>query len=166
VLWQTPRKWTGFLIVREIKNEDAGKLAEFFERNDVEDVTRNFHPFRLDNESATRIAEYQGRDKYYIAIIDDSLAGFAMLRGWDEGYTVPSFGLLVDLEYQGRGIGRELSVMVLNHAATLSDSVRLSVNASNVAALQLYRSLGFRVIQRKKAAPGVVFIMKKEFEDD
>jgi ribosomal protein S18 acetylase RimI-like enzyme len=36
------------------------------------------------------------------------IVGYGMLRGWDEGYSVPSLGILVRAEACGQGIGKLL----------------------------------------------------------
>jgi ribosomal protein S18 acetylase RimI-like enzyme len=68
----------------------------------------------------------------------------SLLRGWDEGYVVPSFGILVDGEWRGRGIGSALTDFTLGEARTLGASrIRLSVYASHELALHLYLDRGF-----------------------
>ena len=79
-------------------------LAVLFERNNTPEVVREFHPFPLDRRTAGRLCHHDGLDQYFVMVADDGVVGFAMLRGWDEGYEVPSFGVLVDRDHQGRGI--------------------------------------------------------------
>ena len=73
----------------------------------------------------------------------------SMLRGFDEGFEVPSFGIFVDHRHHGQGIGRRLTAWTVEEARRRGyPSVRLSVYASNARALGLYRSLGFEEQQR------------------
>jgi ribosomal-protein-alanine N-acetyltransferase len=130
--------------VREVGPTDYENLARFFEENNLGVVTRHFHPFPLTPRSAETIACASHRDRYYVASQVDRVVGFSMLRGWDEGYAIPSFGILIDHRFHRRGIGRQLLEYTLDEARKLASSrVRLSVYASNHAALHLYESEGF-----------------------
>ena len=132
------------LIIREIISEDYELLAYFFDENNVPDVIRVFHPFSLDGKSAYDIACMDHLDRYYIALSDNKIIGFCMLRGWDEGYSIPSFGVLVDRKFQNLGLGRKITVHAIEEAKRFGcHRVRLSVYASNKIALNLYTSLGF-----------------------
>ena len=67
-----------------------------------------------------------------------------MLRGWDEGYTIPSLGVAAASEYRGTGLGR-LMMDYLHAVARLSGapSIMLRVYKGNEAAVQLYQRLGY-----------------------
>jgi ribosomal protein S18 acetylase RimI-like enzyme len=63
---------------------------------------------------------------------------------------VPSFGVVVDSELQGRGIGARLTDFTIAEASRLgSPSVRLSVYASNPVAMAMYERRGFREVERQ-----------------
>ena len=49
---------------------------------------------------AKKIATYEGDDLYFLQIKDNEIAGYAMLRGWDEGYTIPSLGIALHPDFQ------------------------------------------------------------------
>lgn len=135
---------------RELGPDDAEALVACFERNDVAAVTATFDPFPLDAETARRIATAPRRDHYYGAVAGDGrILGMTMLRGWDEGYEIPSFGTFVDHELHGRGIGSRLLDETIAAARELgAPKVRLSVYASNAGAERLYRSRGFAETER------------------
>jgi ribosomal protein S18 acetylase RimI-like enzyme len=67
-----------------------------------------------------------------------------MLRGWDEGYEVPSLGIAVLASARGTGLGRTF-MQFLHSAARLQGAprVRLKVYPENAAAWRLYESLGY-----------------------
>ena len=122
-------------------------LAVLFERNNTPEVVREFHPFPLDRRTAGRLCHHDGLDQYFVMVADDGVVGFAMLRGWDEGYEVPSFGVLVDRDHQGRGIAAAL----LDHALAvarlrLCPGVRLTVYRDNLRAWRCYMKKGFRQV--------------------
>ena len=133
------------VIIREVRLVDYDALARFFEGNDIPRIVQHFHPFPLTSETANNIARTSHLDHYYVALLDDRIVGLSMLRGWDEGFSVPSFGIVVDQHFHGRGFGKRMLEHALEEARRLGcQYVMLSVYASNGAALQLYQSMGFR----------------------
>jgi ribosomal-protein-alanine N-acetyltransferase len=120
------------------------QLVTLFERNHVAQVTELFDPFPLDSVQARRIALESHRDRFYLAVSGERPIGFSMLRGFDDGYTIPSFGIFVDRESHGEGVGRALTTWTVEQARMLGcAAVRLTVYAANVPARRLYESLGF-----------------------
>jgi ribosomal protein S18 acetylase RimI-like enzyme len=90
-----------------------------------------------------------------------------MLRGWDEGYVVPSFGILVDREWQGHGVGSHLTDFTVAEARTLGATcLRLSVYASHEIALRLYIDRGFVEDSRSRVETPFgedhIVVMKKD----
>ncbi len=123
---------------------DEAALAAFFEENNCPEVTACFHPFPLNSESARRICHEPRRDQYFAAWQETKITGMAMLRGWDEGFAVPSFGILVHRQSQGRGVGRALTEHALKRAQELrAPRVRLTVHQENTRAVALYEQTGF-----------------------
>jgi ribosomal protein S18 acetylase RimI-like enzyme len=124
-------------------------LSELFERNRTSMVSNTFDPFPLDSEQARRIALEPRVDAYFVVHDDVELIAMSMLRGFDEGFTVPSFGIFVDHDHQGQGVGRQLTAWTVREARHSGyPAVRLSVYASNPAAVHLYQSLGFEERER------------------
>lgn len=114
---------------------------------DIESVgeTRFFkpHPFTVSEVAA--LTHYEGGDLYYILTEGPSVLGYGMLRGWDEGYEVPSLGVAIHPSHRGGGLGRAL--MHFLHAAAVRKGarrVRLRVSPDNERAIGLYASLGYR----------------------
>lgn len=99
-----------------------------------------FHPHPLTREEAARIASYHGRDIYLW-----TQHAYGFLRGWDEGFDVPSLGVAVASDQQGRGHGRRM-MLALHEAARQrgANRIRLRVHPDNVRACRLYESLGYR----------------------
>ena len=138
------------VIIRRVEPGDYEGLVRFFEENNVVEVTRQFHPFPLNKETAHHIVCTNHLDRYYVALFRDQIIGLCMLRGWDKGYSIPSFGILVDRRFQNRGLGTRMTKLVITEARKLGcHQVRLSVYASNEVALRLYASLGFIESDRK-----------------
>ena len=133
-----------------VGSEHADALVALFERNTVPAVAVMFDPFPLTAARARRIALQPGRDCYYMATRGEGLLGFSMLRGFEEGYEIPSFGIFVDHESHGQGVGRRLTAWTIEQARRRGcPAVRLTVYADNAAARGLYASLGFREHERQ-----------------
>jgi len=135
-------------VIREVTVNDEAALAAFFEENNRPEVTTQFHPFPLDATTAHRLCVERRRDRYFAAWDAHAIVGLAMLRGWDEGYEIPSFGILVDHRHHGRGHGRALTTHALALARELrAPRVRLTVHADNLRAVTLYERSGFRTTE-------------------
>ena len=104
-----------------------------------------FHPHPFTSEQASIIANYSGKDFYAFVLHNGSAIGYGMLRGWDEGYAIPSLGLSVHPDFRGAGLGR-LLVQYLHVVASLRDCriVRLRVRKDNYRAKRLYEMQGYR----------------------
>jgi ribosomal protein S18 acetylase RimI-like enzyme len=130
-------------------------LEALFERNAVPEIATAFDPFPLTAERARQIATEPRRDAYYVAVESEQLVGMSMLRGFDEGYETPSFGIFVDRASHGRGVGRSLTAWTIEAARRMgAPAVRLSVYGDNARALTLYRALGFVEQERQVVARG------------
>ncbi len=119
-------------------------LGHFFERLRAHEIDKFFHPHPLTREEAPKRAAYGGADFYCVLVQATDIIGYGMLRGWDEGYEVPSLGIVIDPSSQGRGYGRLL--MEFLHATARQRGarrIRLKVYADNLKAVSLYRSLGY-----------------------
>jgi|HubBroStandDraft_6_1064221.scaffolds.fasta_scaffold18643_4 ribosomal-protein-alanine N-acetyltransferase len=134
----------------EVGSRYAEALAALFERNRDSAITRTFDPFQLTSSQARRIATEARRDLYYSATQGEHLLALSMLRGFDEGYEIPSFGIFVDRERKERGLGRRLSEWTIEQARLRGcEAVRLTVYADNPTARGLFASLGFREMERE-----------------
>lgn len=139
------------IFINPIARKDLNYLIHFFEENNLPSVTDFFHPFPLTSEMAEKISNYSGNDKFFVAYLNNKIVGFSMLRGWDDGYEIPSFGIMVHHRYQGKGIGTLLTKYTLSQARQMGcSSVILSVYKSNYPAHYIYRSLGF--VEKKHSA--------------
>jgi ribosomal protein S18 acetylase RimI-like enzyme len=135
--------------IHAVGPSDCEELAVFFEAiaSDAA-VTAFFHPHPFTREQAEWVCGRgpELRDRYLVATEGDSpaIVGYAMLRGWDEGYDVPAFGVCVRPDRQGRGLGR----LLLEHAvgaakAAGATRMMLKVHRDNAGARRLYESAGF-----------------------
>ena len=93
---------------------------------------------------ARHIAQYKGEDLYYVLVDELNILGYGMLRGWDEGYEIPSLGLFIHPNHRKCGLGN-LLINFLHSAARHrgASKVRLTVNQENRAAMELYKKVGY-----------------------
>ena len=79
--------------VPDLKHKE--KLRSFFELLSSSGDVRFFHPHEFTEEAVNRICQHKGQDYYCLMIRFDEIVGYGMLRGWDEGYEIPSLGIAV-----------------------------------------------------------------------
>jgi len=122
----------------------APALADFFHALREAGDESFFHPHPLTSPEADARAGYRGQDLYYVIIEAGAILGYGFLRGWDEGYAVPSLGIAIHPTRRGGGLGR-MFMHVLHEAARGrgASRVRLTVDQRNVAARSLYEDLGY-----------------------
>lgn len=121
-----------------------GGLRQFFQdlKESGDDVFFSPHP--ADEDSIRRIASLDGKDLYYLLVEEGRVLGYGMLRGWDEGYQIPSLGLAIHPSARGLGLGKMLmDFLHLLAARRGAGKVRLRVRANNEKAISLYKSLDY-----------------------
>jgi ribosomal-protein-alanine N-acetyltransferase len=131
--------------IRLCRGDDVDALGRFFAQLDEDPAAAGFRPHPMSAEHARWICgREQSRDVYAVAIRGAEVVGYGMLRGWDEGYSVPSLGIAVLSSARGTGISTAM-MRFLHHEAARAGStrVRLRVEASNDRARRLYARLGY-----------------------
>jgi ribosomal protein S18 acetylase RimI-like enzyme len=130
-----------FLPVQQIPTEALAKLFDTITA-DVDD--RWFHPHPFTSQQAEALTCYEGQDLYYVAAHGDEVLAYGMLRGWDEGFRIPSLGIYVRPDARGQGLATRLTAF-LHRAARDKGAprVRLRVYPDNTAAIGLYEGLGY-----------------------
>ena len=107
-----------------------------------------FHPHPFTAEQAATIANYGGTDYYAALLVEDEIVAYGMLRGWDEGYAIPSLGISVARGRRGLGLGRRM--MEHLHAvarARQAPSIMLRVYKHNEPAVALYRHMDYMLTE-------------------
>ena len=135
------------LEFRRLSPEWEQPLAEFLHLLQATGDSKYFHPHPLTAEEATIKAHYSGEDLFYVLVLGREVLGYGMLRGWDEGYSIPSLGIA--LLPAARGIGLGKAFMHFLHAAARckgATGIRLKVFPGNETAVRLYADLGYRFV--------------------
>jgi GNAT superfamily N-acetyltransferase len=110
----------------------AAALGSFLRELAAGGDEEQFHPHPLDDAAAREVCDYAGADVYLVGLEGDA------------GFAVPSVGIAVRASARGRGIGRALMGRLHEEAAARGAArVRLRAHPDNLAALRLYRSLGY-----------------------
>lgn len=111
----------------------------------LDDTANSFHPHTFTLEQAHSIANSEGKDIYLGLFEDCNLIGYGMLRGWDEGYEIPSLGIYISPPARGKGLSKFFMKALHNLAYSKgARKVRLKVYRVNAAALHLYQSMGYK----------------------
>jgi len=134
----------------KLKIEEAGSvheipLAHLFEiiAGD-ESAQQHFYPHPFNEETAVAICRYKQEDKYFVGYHDSKIAAYMMLRGLDEGFENPSFGVYVAPDYRRRGFARQMLEFAIDTCKCNGyKALRLTVVKSNLAAIKLYEEYGF-----------------------
>jgi CMP-N-acetylneuraminic acid synthetase/RimJ/RimL family protein N-acetyltransferase len=122
---------------------DAPELSRLILEDDPSYRT-HFAPFPFDEPSILARLVSVVRDRFWAMRIGGILAGFFMLRGFDEGFERPSFGVYIGERYAGL----HLASLALHYALAWCavrdiSAVMLKVHPNNTGARGIYESAGF-----------------------
>jgi ribosomal protein S18 acetylase RimI-like enzyme len=138
---------SGEIVIRRISAGDGPALSSFFTALAADHETvQYFHPHPFTPEFAADLCAKAAirKDRYYVGYFKEIIIGYMMLRGWDEGYAIPSFGVCTHPALRDVGLGQAL----LAHAVAECYSagvakLRLTVFTNNERAAHVYRKFGF-----------------------
>ena len=147
--------------IRRISTGDAPALGDFFTALAADSDTVSFfhpHPFTRDFAIELCGSVHARKDGYYAACFGGVVIAYMILRGWDEGYSVPSFGVCNHPALRDVGLGQALLAhAVAECRAAGSTKLRLTVFKNNERAVHVYRKFGF-VFQDKNEHELVGFL--------
>ncbi|MFZ1517640.1 MAG: GNAT family N-acetyltransferase [Ignavibacteriaceae bacterium] len=131
------------LEIQKLNIQHSKELADLLQSAD-EDYSQYFVPFQFDYDTIKGIFGNAIKDQYYGIFIENNLVGFYMLRGFDEGYDIPSYGVWISKDYSSKGISK----LTLQHAISFCkiNNVKkliLKVHPENIIAKNIYESFGF-----------------------
>lgn len=119
--------------IRPLGVEDAAAVSRLLRAQPPEYV-RFFYAFGFEEEEVARVLASRARDVYSGMFWRGELAAFFMLRGWDAGYEVPSFGVVVDVRHRGLAFMR-IALDVAKLVSRLAGAPRLmaKIHPDNVS---------------------------------
>ena len=119
-------------------------LARFFDDLAAAGDAVFFHPHKGDVRTLRVIAEHPGEDVYLLFLSEDEVLAYGLLRGWSEGYAIPSLGIAVHPRARGGGLGHLMMEYLETTARRrYAPAVRLRVHKDNEHALAMYQRRGY-----------------------
>ncbi|MBX9675348.1 MAG: GNAT family N-acetyltransferase [Methylotenera sp.] len=134
----------GILEIVKVSKRWKTSLKEFIKELDENGDSIFFAPHAVDSKTLDMIADKDNKDLHYLLVEGENILGYGLLRGWNEGYEIPSLGIAISPKARGNGLAKML--MQFLHIAALrkfSSKVRLRVLKSNAKAIKLYQELGY-----------------------
>lgn len=131
--------------VERLSGSHASLFEGFLSGLESNGDSRFFHPHGFDRVSALATIQTSetGPDEYWL-LLADSVIAYGMLRGWSEGFLVPSLGVAVSPAFRGRGWSLVMMKHLHERARTRgAHEVRLKVYEHNKQAIALYLGLGY-----------------------
>lgn len=130
--------------IKELQPEQASTLSALI-LNSSKNHTKYFTPFSFEKDSIKKILGAAINDKYFGIFINGNIVGFYLLRGFDEGYEIPSYGVWISDKFSGLG----LSKLTLQHAISFCKinsikKIMLKVHPKNIIAKNIYETFGFK----------------------
>jgi ribosomal-protein-alanine N-acetyltransferase len=106
---------------------------------------RYFIPFDFQIAVFTEFLFKAKQDVYRAVLVDTKLSGFYMLRGWDAGYAIPSYGVWIGQDFQRRGLAlKTLQDAVIVARSRKAKFIMLKVHPENLRAKGIYEEFGFK----------------------
>ena len=128
-----------------ITANEVNLLHEFLARQPFQ-YRKEFYPFQDESIDHLKLLITQNtKDRYYKVSYNDIWVAFYMLRGWQQGYARPSFGLLVDYQYANKGLGKLCLQAALTECRLIGiKEIMLKVSPNNYYASKIYEDAGFK----------------------
>ncbi len=119
-------------------------LTNLFEALILNGDDVNFHPHPLTLEMVNELVDYEGEDLYCLQVMKDKVTGYGMLRGWDEGYKIPSLGIAIHPHYHGQGFASHfMEYLHIQAEQKGARKVMLKVHSRNKKAFRIYERMGY-----------------------
>ena len=125
-------------VIEKLKDS----IESFFENN--ENDYNFFHPHKFSYDGILRELKSKEKDYFVFLMDNDNILGYGMLRGWNEGFEIPSLGIIIDNNHRGK----KLSIKLMEHLHEIAykkgcKKIRLGVYSENKKAISLYNKIGY-----------------------
>jgi len=119
-------------------------LQVFLQELDRAGETHFFSPHSADEKTLHDLATRPTANVHCLLVEEQRVLGYGLLRGWDEGFEIPSLGIAIHPQCRSEGLGNFLMGYLEFLAARRgAASVRLRVFRQNAAAIALYSARGY-----------------------
>lgn len=124
----------------EIINFQPEHIKNFIDFIDNNKSDLNFFfPHNMDYDTILDILSNNTADQYKIVIHNNQIIGYGILRGWDDGFDIPSLGIMIDRDFRGIGLSKLLMLYLEVTAKILgAKKIRIVVHKDNKIAYNLY----------------------------
>ena len=148
--------------IKIITANNAKELSDLLS-SEKSDYSKYFIPFDFGQHSIHSLLKKSIADKYYGIFVDRGLSGFYMLRGIDEGFSVPAYGVFISKKYSGLGLAK----LTLYHAYSVCKTnnikeMMLKVHPENTYAKKMYEDFGFKFSGKDKKNDNFIYKIKIE----
>lgn len=143
-------KGTSNLAIRELNPEDEPHFLLFLQILTLTGAGSNFHPHPFTRQAAEKICGKSKNksldDVYFGMFVGPVVVGYGFLRGFDDGHEIPSLGIAIHPDYQGKGLSKVMMAF-LHSSAKLRGckEIYLKVYKDNSVAVKLYKGLGYEL---------------------
>lgn len=129
--------------LRKLITTDLEDLIDLWNQ-DPKDYNKYFIPFEIKYDNLKSILEKVDKDLFIGIFVNKNIAGFFMLRGFDEGYEIPSYGVWISSEYSNKGLAK----LTLQYSLSLCQlagvkRIMLKFHPENIIAMKMYKNYGF-----------------------
>lgn len=155
-----------YISFRTLEAIDSNTISQLLLQSTPEYI-KYFCPFDF-HPSSIQVALQQARKDKFFGIelkfatsLDSELIGFYMLRGMDEGYTEPMYGVFISNKYASKGVAS----LTISHAESFCKlngykKLLLKVFPENIRAKRLYKYLGFEFLRDDELSKQIVLYKK------
>ena len=128
----------------QLSSHHQASLAALFEALDENGDGTHFFPHPLTATEADRLCNRAGLDEYIVLVEDGVVIGYGMLRGWDDGFDVPSLGFATHPGHRRKGVADAIMRELIQRAkARGALKLRLTVDANRHHVIDLISRHGF-----------------------
>jgi RimJ/RimL family protein N-acetyltransferase len=135
------------IVITRLSPADSARLSKLLMSDDPV-YGQYFLPFPINQESLEARLKATVNDRYWGLLFGDELVGFFMLRGFDEGYQRPSFGVYIARRFSRQGLSKLALEYSMNWCRLNGiHAMMLKVHPDNKYAGQGYEKAGFKFIE-------------------
>lgn len=119
-------------------------LKNFLGELETSGDTVYFSPHPNDDSALDFVTTNANKDLYYLLVEGKEILGYGLLRGWNEGFAIPSLGIAISPKNRGQGLAKLLMQFLYIAAYKKgAERIRLRVMKHNTRAIKLYEDLGY-----------------------
>lgn len=136
--------------IEKLKKTDINLLSKLF-FNDKSTSEFFFTQFKNEKQMIAVLTSAK-KDLFYLIKVKEKICGYMSLRGLDEGFNIPRFGIYIFSKFRNKGIGtKALELLLILCKKELNfTSIDLIVDKNNFKAIKIYKSQGFKLLNKEK----------------